>query len=119
MQYDKNNNCHYCGYGPRSRSPNWGKGHSGVCCETHAGEPPEKAKNENEWRKFKRLPQNFGSGQTIIVPKIKYSPALKSFMEEVFSPRGRRARTPTVEEWAAAHGAIQYKHPKKPMDNRR
>jgi hypothetical protein len=62
MQHDKDNNCYYCGYGPRHRSPNWSKGHSGICCITHSDDPPENAKNKDEWRKFKRLPRNFGSG---------------------------------------------------------
>ena len=63
MQYDKDNNCHYCGYGPQYRlHPNWSNEHPGVCCVTHADDPPEKAKNENEWRKFKRLPRNFSFG---------------------------------------------------------
>jgi hypothetical protein len=71
MQYDKNNNCHYCGYGPQYRSPNWSNEHPGVCCVTHAYDPPEKAKNENEWRKLKKLPRNFSSGGdvTIKVPQ--------------------------------------------------
>jgi hypothetical protein len=59
MQYDKDNNCHYCGYGPQHRSPDWGKGHLGVCNLTHSRDPPENAKNETEWRKFKKNSLNF------------------------------------------------------------
>ena len=69
MQHDRYNNCHYCGYGPQNRSPNWSNGHPGVCCVTHSDDPHENAKNKNEWRKFKRLPRNFGSGggQTLTI----------------------------------------------------
>jgi len=71
IKMDKANNCYYCGYGPQHRSPDWCKGHPGICAVTHADDPPEKAKNENEWRKFKRLPRNFSSGGdvTIKVPQ--------------------------------------------------
>lgn len=62
MQHDIFGNCNYCGYGPQYRSPNWSKGHSGICCITHSDDPPENAKNKDEWRKFTRLPRNFGSG---------------------------------------------------------
>ena len=67
MQYDKDNNCHYCGYGPQHRSPNWSNEHSGICSITHSYDPPENAKNKDEWRKFKRLPRNFSSGGMIII----------------------------------------------------
>jgi hypothetical protein len=62
MQHDIFGNCNYCGYGPQHRSPNWGKGHADTCCLTHSYDPPENAKNKEEWRKFKRLPRNFNSG---------------------------------------------------------
>ena len=62
MQHDIFGNCYYCGYGPQHRSPIWSNEHPGVCCVTHSGDSPEKATNEPEWRKFKRLPRNFGSG---------------------------------------------------------
>ena len=73
MQHDKDDNCYYCGYGPQHRSSNWSNEHSGVCSLTHADDPPENATNKNEWRKFKRLPRNFGSGggQTITLSSRK------------------------------------------------
>ena len=50
MQYDSNGNCHYCGYGPTNRNPNWcnWKQH---CTLTHAYDPPENAVNIEAWRK--------------------------------------------------------------------
>ena len=67
MQHDIFGNCNYCGYGPQHRSPNWIKGHSGICGLTHSDDPPENAKNKDKWQKFKKMPRNFGSGggQTI------------------------------------------------------
>jgi hypothetical protein len=88
MQHDKDNNCHYCGYGPHHRSPNWSNEHPGVCCVTHSDDPPENAKNENEWRKFKRLPRNFSSGGTVIikVPQ-KRQPRIRSHKRRPKSAR--------------------------------
>jgi len=62
MRHDKDKNCYYCGYGPQHRSPNWSNAHPGICCVTHADDPPENAKNKVEWLKFKLLPRDFGSG---------------------------------------------------------
>ena len=88
MQHDKDNNCHYCGYGPHHRSPIWSNEHPGVCCVTHMDDPPENAKNENEWQKFKKLPRNFSSGGTVIikVPQ-KRQPRIRSHKRRPKSAR--------------------------------
>ena len=88
MQYDKDDNCHYCGYGPRFRSPNWSKEHLGVCCLTHSCDPPENAKNETEWRKFKKNSLNFsyGGGMTIKIPQ-KRQPRIRPYKRRPKSAR--------------------------------
>ena len=88
MQYDKYNNCFYCGYGPQHRSPNWCNEHPGVCCVTHSDDPPENAKNETEWRKFKKNSLNFsyGGGMTIKIPQ-KRQPQIRPYKRRPKSAR--------------------------------
>ena len=87
MQHDKDNNCHYCGYGPHHRSPIWSNEHPGVCCLSHMDDPAENAKNENEWRKFKKLARKSSyGGMTIKIP-LKRQPLIRPHKKRPKSAR--------------------------------